>query len=119
MEKVLMLLPAGEHTINTIEGWKDEVRTKRIWYVNPLEFKSFGSDWDYRGVFKIYRHETNQFYEDPNTLVVLRIHFKSEANLINARQFLLTLVEKRIPVAARFPNDEFRANLLDLVVGEI
>ncbi|MBI2024363.1 hypothetical protein HYT00_03190 [Candidatus Giovannonibacteria bacterium] len=114
-------MPANEEIRKKIEGWKKEVSegADAVSIGNPFYFCTFR---DYQAVFRQFRKEGTG---NGRSLTLLRVRFepKDESfripNLVSARQFLLTLAENHIPVAASFPDSEFENNLSDLVVKVI
>lgn len=109
-------MPLDEKCRKIMDEWKKAASENKAAIGEPFYFCSFRG---YQSVFRQFRKEK----KDGFCLFQVRFEPRDEnsrqPNLVSAREFLLTLVEKQIPVAASFPNSEFEQNLCDLVVQKI
>ncbi|OGF82354.1 hypothetical protein A3B18_00160 [Candidatus Giovannonibacteria bacterium RIFCSPLOWO2_01_FULL_46_13] len=105
-------LPAGEVAAFNIQYWRRQLKgTEKIFLTDPIIFRV---PFDYRKIIMGFRKDAKRFGE--GNLVLLRICFCDDINLVTARNFLLTLADQFIPVAASFSREEFAEDLGDLVV---
>ena len=104
-------MPVTRYAEEKNTNWRRLVENEPSRTRDSTHYVEFDRLFNYKSIFDYYWFEDSR----SDKLTLLRVIFPEKSNLVSARQFLSTLADECIAVAAKFPNDEFKENLSDLV----